>query len=54
MGDAITFLQGHGTAQLIQTEEGLALLPLVEHAPTSALETPISYQKQTNPFTIEN
>ena len=22
MGDAITFLQGHGTAQLIQTEEG--------------------------------
>ena len=28
MGDAITFLQGHGTAQLIQTEEGPRIIAL--------------------------
>jgi len=30
MGDAITFLQGHGTAELIQTEEGPRIIAFAE------------------------
>lgn len=41
MGDAITFIQGHGTAELIQTEEGPRLIVFEERA-YSFLETPTS------------
>ncbi len=54
MGDAITFLQGHGTAELIQTEEGPRIIAFGGTRAYLCPETPISHLKQTNPFTIEN
>lgn len=54
MGDAITFYKDMVQQNSFKQKKALALLPLVEHGPTSALETLISHQKQTNPFTIEN